>query len=407
MSDDQGPLNTEELRAPWIAPRPALRRPAHAPAAGVCAALARHLGGHVDAWRAGFVGLTIVGFGIGIPLYLLAVLVIPKEDETVKTTARLRPRLQVKNGRVIRRQQLLLAGVLCVIAVVLTGWTTAVIPLSSRQLALILIAAGAAIIWSARPGDDGPPATVMLITGGAGVVIGVLMLISTDNSPRALIFGTVSTAAAIVALSLTFYPHVVAGRHKFRAERDARIRAAERTAIAAHLHDSVLQTLALIRSRADDAEEVRALARAQERDLRRYLYADREGEATSAATKLAGIAANIEDRYRQEISVVITGDTTPTTEISTLLAAVSEALTNACKHAGGAPISLYGELGETRCEIWVRDRGPGFDPQAIAPDREGIRTSIRARMESIGGRASIRSPLASGGTEVHLAWQEQ
>lgn len=397
-------LDPTELRAPWVRERPPLVRPKPAPVFGVCAALSNHLGGPADAWRTGFILLTLLGVGSGIPLYALLALLIPRAEQSPDATSRLAAPLAAAPVRTLRRRQLLFAALLAVIALTLLGWGTTSVVLSPRAFALVLVAAGAAAIWSAHP-EEGKPAPAALIIGGAAVVLGVILLVSFNQPLRVILLGMVATCAAVGTLALVLYPHLVAYRNRLRQARDAHVRETERTAIAAHLHDSVLQTLALIRSRADDAEEVRALARAQERDLRRYLYADRQAEATSAATQLARIAGSLEDRYRQEISVVITGDAMPTSEIQTLLAASSEALTNACKHGGGKAISLYGELSDHSADIWVRDRGAGFDPDNIPADRHGIRDSIYARMHAIGGQVEIRSPLASGGSEVHLSWQ--
>lgn len=398
------PLDPTELRAPWVRVRPPLQRPKPAPVAGVCAGLANHLGGAADAWRLGFILLTVLGVGTGIPLYALLALLIPRADTTPDASSRLAAPLAKPPARRRGSQQLLFAALLVAIAIALFGWNTHSFVFSPRTFALILMAAGAASIWSAHPEGE-KPATFALVIGGVAVVIGAILLVSSHQPLRVIVLGVVATCAAIGALGLVLYPHLVAHRNRLRQARDAHVRETERTAIAAHLHDSVLQTLALIRSRADDAEEVRALARAQERDLRRYLYADRHAEATSAARQLATIAGRLEDRYRQEISVVITGDAMPTSEIQTLLDATNEALTNACKHGGGQPISLYGELSDETAEIWVRDRGDGFNPDDIPADRQGIRTSIYARMHAIGGQVEIRSPLASGGSEVHLSWQ--
>jgi signal transduction histidine kinase len=55
-----------------------------------------------------------------------------------------------------------------------------------------------------------------------------------------------------------------------------------------------------------------------------------------------------------------------------------------------------------RVEVFVRDRGVGFDAEAIPQDRRGVRDSIVARMERHGGRAAVRSSPGEG-TEVELA----
>jgi signal transduction histidine kinase len=187
------------------------------------------------------------------------------------------------------------------------------------------------------------------------------------------------------------------------AERLERARVTERAEVGGMLHDSVLQTLALIQDRADDPVEVAALARRQERELRDWLLGNPlpDGPPRSIATALRAVAAQVEDAHRVKIEVVTVGDTTLDQRYDGLIAAAREALVNAAKHAPEAPISLFVEIEERRVAAYVRDRGPGFDLDEIPEDRRGLRDSIFARMVRHGGHAAVRT-APGGGCEVQL-----
>ncbi|HWS57533.1 MAG TPA: ATP-binding protein, partial [Actinotalea sp.] len=184
-------------------------------------------------------------------------------------------------------------------------------------------------------------------------------------------------------------------------ERAARARESERADIAAHLHDSVLQTLALIRARSGQPEEVARLARAQERELRAWLYDDRPTPGTSVAAELHGLVAEIEDARGAAIETVVVGDRVPDVGTESLLQATREALVNAVVH-GRPPYSLYLEVGPEQVEVFVRDHGDGFDLDAVPADRFGVRESIIGRVVRRGGSATVRCRPGRG-TEVHLA----
>jgi signal transduction histidine kinase len=205
-----------------------------------------------------------------------------------------------------------------------------------------------------------------------------------------------------LVLSLVVAPWFLRLGRSLASERAARIREQERAEVAAHLHDSVLQTLALIQRRAPDAREVAALARHQERELRRWLFERSEvRDGDSLQVLLRRTAAEVEERHRTPIEVVIVGDCPVDAGAEGLVQAAREAMTNAAKFAAGGRIDLYAELGPARAEVFVRDRGPGFDQATIPADRHGVRDSILARMERQGGHACIHSAPGEG-TEVEL-----
>lgn len=285
---------------------------------------------------------------------------------------------------------------------------------------LVLVAAGLAVLWgqsrasvvaeappdepdeAARPGAS--PAA--LYRGGFGVALVVgaaLLFLSANDALGAARDAAFTAIVAIVALALILAPFIWRLGRNLAAERAERIRSQERAELAAHLHDSVLQTLTLMQKRADDPREVAALARRQERELRSWLAGDPEaGAGGGFAAALRHAAEAVEDERRVQIDVVAVGDCELDEGAAALIAAAREAMVNAAKFAGEAPISVYAEASPERLEVFVRDRGPGFDPDAVSGDRRGVSESIVGRMRRNGGDATIRS-VAGSGTEVALA----
>ncbi len=214
-------------------------------------------------------------------------------------------------------------------------------------------------------------------------------------------------AVAIVAtmLGLLFGPWFVRLGRSLASERAARIREQERAEVAAHLHDSVLQTLALIQRRAGDPREVAGLARRQERELRHWLHERPPPTGhDSVATALERAAAEVEELHRVPIEVVTVGDGPLDGGLEAMVQAAREAMTNAAKFADCERVDLYAEVEAARVEVFVRDRGVGFDPDAIPHDRRGVRDSIIGRMERHHGRAAVHSTPGDG-TEVELVME--
>jgi len=184
------------------------------------------------------------------------------------------------------------------------------------------------------------------------------------------------------------------------AVREERIREQAKADLAAHLHDSVLQTLATIQRQPEDSKSVARLARRQERELRSWLYGETPEEGSLTA-ELKATAAEIEDTYGVPVDVVTVGDAELTPTLDVLVRAAREAILNAAKHSGAPSIDVYIEVGQTTAEVFVRDRGKGFDATVVADDRMGLRGSILDRMHRHGGLVSLRSTVGQG-TEVHL-----
>ena len=171
--------------------------------------------------------------------------------------------------------------------------------------------------------------------------------------------------------------------------------------MAAHLHDSVLQTLALIQKHASDGRMVATLARAQERDLRSWLYGETAPPDTSVASALKAAAAEVEDGHGVPVEVVTVGDAPVTDRLRPLVLAAREAMVNAAKHSGAEQVDVFAECTDAQVEVFVRDRGRGFDEASVPEDRLGVRNSIVDRMRRHGGTAVIRTAPGDG-TEVRL-----
>lgn len=359
--------------------------------AGVCAGLAAHLGWRENTVRLAFVGLTILG-GAGILLYLWLWAFVPMEpprdpDDVVSRSV---PVAAV------------LLGLGTVAAIAAVGLVNAdARPYAAVGLTVIL--GGGAVAWSlAFDRDDSirsPRYRILVRSLGAALlaVTGVLLLLSRGARPDA-VTAVLAVFMIVVGVAVAALPGIVRLWTDLLAERAGRVREEQRAEIAAHLHDSVLQTLALIQNRAGPSSEVARLARAQERELRDWLFADSAPAGEDLATELRRVAAAIELDYPARLEVVATGE--PATAHGALVAAAREAMLNAARHAGGE-VSVYLETSPAAIDVFIRDRGPGFDLAALPADRLGVRESIIGRMSRSGGTATV-VPGAGGGTEVHL-----
>jgi signal transduction histidine kinase len=251
-------------------------------------------------------------------------------------------------------------------------------------------------------GRNGWAAAARFVLGmtlvGASVAAFVL------QSERRALYGDVllGVLLALAGVALIFGPLVYRLTTDLTAERAQRVRSQERADMAAHLHDSVLQTLALIQQQSADPRRVAALARSQERELRDWLYSDRSLSNETLSSALRRMAAEVEDSLGLPVDVVTVGDVSLNDHRAAMLRAAREAMVNAAKHSGADKIDVFAEVATEGIEVFVRDRGEGFDPEAIPPDRLGVRRSIEGRMDRHGGKASIRSSPGQG-TEVSLS----
>jgi signal transduction histidine kinase len=242
--------------------------------------------------------------------------------------------------------------------------------------------------------------------GGLGVALvlaGGFAFLWANGALRPAGEALLAALAVLVAVALIFAPSWRRLARSLAVERTERIRSQERADVGAHLHDSVLQTLALIQRSAEDPKQVAALARRQERELRGWLAdGDSRESGHMLAAALDAAAAEVEAAVGGSVEVVAVGDCPLDERGGAVVAAAREAMLNAAKFAGEAPVSVYAELSPERAQVFVRDRGAGFDPAAVPPQRRGVRESIVGRMRRAGGRATVRS-LQGGGTEVEIA----
>ncbi len=212
---------------------------------------------------------------------------------------------------------------------------------------------------------------------------------------------TLAALLGVVGIGVVVGPWLYRLAADLTAERAERVRTQERADVAAHLHDSVLQTLALIQKNAGDRATVARLARAQERDLRSWLYRGETTDERTVASALRGVGAEVEDAHGVAVDVVTVGDCDLVEGLRPVVAAAREAVANAARHAGADRVDVYAEVTPTAVDVFVRDRGVGFDPDAVPADRLGVRNSIRDRMRRHGGSAEVRSAPGEG-TEVRL-----
>ena len=390
---------------------------------GVCTGLARHLGWPVMVIRAGFVALLIFQF-LGVIAYGALWLLLPPESTTaapgLEAASRkglrgpARPRRRVDWGMLVA---LVAFGSGLLWLVQSSGFGV------SQQLfwPVAFACAGAALVW--RQADSaqqkkwreeaggkvwlapfvargGWPALVRVIVGLGlvGAAFGIVLAQEghIDQLPEVMAMTTLALAGLAVVLA----PWLHRSRAALNQARAEKVRADARADMAAHLHDSVLQTLALIQRHADDPKAVSQLARRQERELRSWLYEEELPETTLKAA-LTAAAAEVEDERGVPVDVVVVGDCDTSDQVQALVRAVREALVNAAKHSGADKIDVYAEVDDERVEVFVRDRGQGFDLDGVGEDRMGVKGSILDRMERHGGKASIRSRPGEG-TEVRL-----
>jgi signal transduction histidine kinase len=308
----------------------------------------------------------------------------------------------------VRRVPLLrlLGGVVLLVVAGLMAAAAAGVAVPWQWLApTAALAGGVWLAWSQLERTDalarrGPVSWARLVGALALVVLAVVLLTTQGRDAASMLLALLAGVAVLAGVALVLAPWWLRLLNALGDQRAATARESERADIAAHLHDSVLQTLAVIRVQAEDPAAVRRLARAQERELRQWLYQDRPPAGSSLAAELKTTAAEVEDLTGVEIEMVLVGDRSPTAALEALVGATREALLNAGRH-GRPPVSLYGELSERSVEVFVRDRGEGFDLDAVPTDRLGVRESILGRVRRQGGNASIRTSPGAG-TEIRL-----
>jgi signal transduction histidine kinase/phage shock protein PspC (stress-responsive transcriptional regulator) len=255
------------------------------------------------------------------------------------------------------------------------------------------------------PLATGRRARVRLFLGAGLVALGLVLVASGGGVSSGVRVGAWATAITIVGVALALGPWLARLAQEAAAERRERIRATERAAMAAHLHDSVLQTLALIQRNADDPRRTITLARQQERELREWLYGTGATADQTLGAAVRTMAHDVEAAYDVRVELVVVGDARLDSDLAAFVASMREACVNAAKHSGVADMSVFVEVSADAVEAFVRDRGTGFDRDALhrsaTHDRRGIAESIEARLERVGGTAVVDSTVGAG-TEVRL-----
>ncbi|MGW7357323.1 PspC domain-containing protein [Streptomyces sp. NPDC054802] len=387
---------------------------------GVARGLAGHLGLPVVWVRLVFLGLFLAD-GLGAVLYAVFWIVVPlgvggrtPEPRSVfETTPDGRRRLRKPDkGQLFAMLALLFGAAVFVGNVDMRGSNRYVWP-------ALLIGAGVVLVWRqadnarrARWTDVGRRRRLLqlarALAGVALVGMGLTVFMVVRGSAAQL--GNVLTAAVavIAGVALLAGPWLVRMTQDLSEERTMRIRAQERAEVAAHVHDSVLHTLTLIQRNADDGGEVRRLARAQERELRNWLYRpegtgkEEDEEPGTLAEAVKRTAAEVEDKHGVPLEVVVVGDCPLDEKLAAQMQAAREAMVNAAKYGGaGGAVQVFAEVEGRTVFVSVRDRGPGFDLDAVPEDRMGVRESIIGRMQRNGGTARLRS-VPGDGTEVEL-----
>lgn len=375
--------------------------------AGVAGGFADEHGVDPTLLRAALVVLSFAG-GLGLVLYALGA-VLATAPDLGGPTSMARP--------VDRQRTLAVASVTAGLLLVVrsTGlWLgdAVMVPLSVVAAGLVLLGVVRPEVgerpWQALSGtpvvesSSGRRARARLFAGAALVSFGLLLVGAREGASNSVRIGAIATALTVIGVAVLVGPWLTRLAQEAAAERRERIRVQEREAMAAHLHDSVLQTLALIQRTADDPRRTITLARQQERELRAWLYGTRAtSPSETLGSSLRQVVHEVENAYDVQVDLVVVGDAPVGEAVDALVAATREACINAAKHSRTTEVSVFAEIRDGVAEVYVRDRGVGFDRTTVAADRRGIAHSIEGRLERVGGSAQVESSLG-GGTEVQM-----
>jgi len=360
--------------------------------AGVCAGIATKVG--LDPVIVRLAAIVLAITGPGVPLYAIAWLAMPRGDDHL-ADADSGGSLETRRG---------VGLILIVFGALLALREFGLAPPDQFVWPVALVGLGVGVVlWHFQPRLEADRWSAARI--GAGVVVvaaGIAAFVAGNLSFGAVRDGVLAVVLVGGGLALILGPWMVVLIRGRAEERRRRLQADARADMAAHLHDSVLQTFALMQ-RTDDPIEMASLARQQERELRRWLYADSDDpSAITLKSAIEKATALVEDRHDIKVETVVVGDAQLDTTVEALIGATGEAATNAAKWSGCDSVSVFVEVEDDDVHVYVRDTGVGFDPEDIADDRLGVRKSIRGRMERVGGTAEIRSTPGEG-TEVHLS----
>jgi signal transduction histidine kinase len=406
----------------WLAPRTPgpLRRSATDPMlGGVAGGLSAKFGVNINLIRAVFIVLGLLD-GFGFALYVGAWLAIPRSGESTSIARR---GLMDKGGiaTAVAFGSVLVTVLVTFVALGLSFAANLIWPVSLGSAGLVVVWRGAGeeekaylrelaertpLLNMAERSRRG--ATIARVAVGVGLVmLGLVVLVYVAHPTLATEIPIVAAIVVIAGFLVVFGPWWLRIARELAVERRERVRSQERADMAVRVHDSVLQTLALIQRASGEPQEVIRLARAQERELRAWLFNGRapgsfdESGASTLAAAVACIGRDVEESHGIAVEIVVVGDCPLSEAVEGMLAAGREATVNAAKWSGVSTVSLFVEVEAGQVSFFVRDRGRGFDPDNVAEDRRGITESITARMARLGGTATIRTG-ADQGTEVQL-----
>jgi signal transduction histidine kinase/phage shock protein PspC (stress-responsive transcriptional regulator) len=417
------PPHTDVGSAP---PRRATRSSDDRLLGGVAAGLAEHLGVEVTPVRAAFLLSSVLG-GLGVAMYAGLWMILPTDARFADRAPGLEAATR-QGKRPTRPGKLEDVGPLVALGAVALGVVVlvqTVLGASFLFWPVLLFVVGLAVLW--RQADEaqrerwtdttaridplravigrGGVASYARLAAGIGLLVGALALFAAQSGEAGMARDVVvSGVLGVAGLALTVGPWLFRLAGDLSEERAARVRSQERADLAAHLHDSVLQTLALIQKHSADGRTVATLARAQERDLRAWLYGGDAQPDASVAGALRAAAAEVEDGHGVPVEVVTVGDAACSERTRPLVHAAREAIINAARQSGADKVDVYAETVGARLEVFVRDRGRGFDSAAVPEDRWGVRHSIMGRMQRHGGTAEVRTAPGQG-TEVRLCME--
>ncbi|MDR7087691.1 signal transduction histidine kinase [Aeromicrobium panaciterrae] len=379
---------------------------------GVATGLADHLGVGVLYVRLAFVVATWLS-GVGIIAYLLLWRFLPlrQPELTPGLEAATRQGLRTNPNRpgsaeILQTLAIGMVGVGVLLFLQVTGRGISDALVGPALVAVI----GLTVIW--RQFDDvawrrwmrqtsGIGFAVRIAAGGVLIALAALYFLTQERGWGAMVDLAAALGIALIGLALILGPWITKLLGDLTEERRALVRSQERADVAAHLHDSVLQTLALLQKNAGDQAAVATLARRQERELRAWLYGTDEQAGDSLVAALRASAADVEDAHQVPVEVIAVGDAALDPDVSAVAKAAREAMINAAKHAKVDRIDVYAEANKETVQVFVRDRGVGFNVDKIAEDRMGVRGSIVDRVERHGGTVTIRSKRGQG-TEVAM-----
>ncbi|MDP9319340.1 MAG: PspC domain-containing protein [Actinomycetota bacterium] len=398
-------------------PRRAYRDPDDRFLGGVAGGLATHLGLPSLKVRVGFLLLTLLG-GFGAVVYAGLWVMLPVYDPTQLTVetppgvgAATRRGFRTITAPEHRRDAAVVVSLLVTFVGVIALFEGLGFGLSQKVFWPVVVGSGGLVLLWWQTDETSRSAwlttapswkTWLRMLAGLGLLAGAISLAILQSGVRGALGTALATVVlAAVGVALVLGPWLLRTNRALRFERAERARSQERADVAAHLHDSVLQTLALIQRQSSDPHAVAQLARTQERELRRWLFEPDDHAGLLLSTALRDVAAEVEDAHSVPVEVVVVGDVPVGDGYPPLVAATREALQNAAKHSGAQRVDVYVEVGADGVEIFVRDRGVGFDPATVPADRLGLRGSIVDRMVRHGGSSDVRSQPGDG-TEVRL-----